>query len=181
MTLKLRFGTCVVAAALAFGLAARADAPRSYAIKGTRIVTVSGATIPSGTLVMRNGIIDAVGADVAAPADAVVLDGAGMTVYPGLIDMGNPAGTDIQVNLQQTQQGARTTDEAERAKRTAILRPHVLAAEHVRLDAPELSRLAAGGVTSVLATPPGLLPRCAARRHRIRAPELHRRAIPGPG
>ncbi len=147
----------VVAAALAFGFAARAEAPRAYAVKGARIVTVSGAPIASGTIIIRNGLIDAVGADTAAPADAVAIDGTGMTVYPGLIDMGNPAGTDIQLNLQQAQQGARTTDEAERAKRTLVLRPQILAAEHVRLDAPELSRLAAGGVTSVLATPPGIL------------------------
>jgi imidazolonepropionase-like amidohydrolase len=146
-----------VAAAVACGLAVRADAPRSYAITGARIFTVSGAPIQSGTIVMRNGLIESVGAGAQAPSDAVVLDEAGMTVYPGLIDMGNSAGTDIQVNLQQAQQGARTTDEAERAKRAAILRPHVLAAEHVRLDAPELARLAAGGVTSVLATPPGIL------------------------
>jgi imidazolonepropionase-like amidohydrolase len=106
---------------------------------------------------MPNWLIASVDAGAPAPPDAVVLDEAGMTVYPGLIDMGNSAGTDIQVNLQQAQQGARTTDEAERAKRAAILRPHVLAAEHVRLDAPELARLAAGGVTSVLATPPGIL------------------------
>ena len=38
---------------------------------------------------IRNGVIDAVGADVAVPPDAIVIDGAGMTVYPGLIDMGN--------------------------------------------------------------------------------------------
>ena len=111
----------------------------------------------ASTLVIRNGLIEAVGADVKAPPDAVVIDGAGMTVYPGLIDLGNPAGTDITINLAQAQQGSRNTDEAERAKRALILRPHVLAAEHVRLDAPELSRLAAGGVTSVLATPPGIL------------------------
>jgi hypothetical protein len=80
-----------------------------------------------------------------------------MTVYPGLIDMGNPAGTDIAINLQQAQQTARNTDDAEREKRTIILRPQVLAAEHVKLDAPELARLVAGGVTSVLATPPGIL------------------------
>jgi imidazolonepropionase-like amidohydrolase len=157
MTPRIRFVTCVVAAAVACGLAVRADAPRSYAITGARIFTVSGPPIQSGTIVMRNGLIESVGAGAQAPSDAVVLDEAGMTVYPGLIDMGNSAGTDIQVNLQQAQQGARTTDEAERAKRAAILRPHVLAAEHVRLDAPELARLAAGGVTSVLATPPGIL------------------------
>ena len=153
----LRLSISVAAAALAFGFAARADAPRTYAIKGARLVTVAGAPIQSGTIVLKNGLIEAVGADVTPPPDAVVIDGAGMTVYPGLIDMGNPAGTDITLNLAQTQQGSRTTDEAERAKRTLILRPHVLAAEHVRLDAPELARLAAGGVTSVLATPPGIL------------------------
>ena len=157
MTFRIRFSACVAAAALAFGFAARAEAPRAYAIKGARIVTVSGAPIQSGTIVLRNGLIEAVGADTQPPADAVVLDGAGMTVYPGLIDMGTAAGTDIQVNLAQVQQGVRTMDDAMRAKRTAILRPHVMAAEHVRLDAPDLSRLAGGGVTSVLATPPGIL------------------------
>lgn len=157
MTSRIRFSACVAAAAFAFGLAARADAPRTYAIKGARLVTVSGAPIQSGTIVLKNGVIDAVSADAQPPADAVVIDGAGMTVYPGLIDMGNPAGTDIQINLAQSQQGSRTTDDAERAKRAVILRPQILAADHVKLDAPELSRLASGGVTSVLATPPGVL------------------------
>jgi imidazolonepropionase-like amidohydrolase len=157
MTRRIRFSACVAAAAVAFGFAVRAEAPRTYAIKGARIVTVSGAPIQSGTIVLRNGLIDAVGADAVAPPDAVVIEGAGLTVYPGLIDMGSTAGTDIQINLAQTQQGSRTADDAERAKRAVILRPHVLAAEHIRLDAPELSRLAAGGVTSVLATPPGVL------------------------
>jgi imidazolonepropionase-like amidohydrolase len=157
MTRTIRFITAAVAAALTFTLAVSAQSARIYAIKGARLVTVSGAPIQSGTIVLKNGVIDAVGADVSAPADAVVIDGAGMTVYPGLIDMGNPAGTDIQINLQQAQQGARTTDDAERLKRAMILRAQVLAADHVKLDAPELSRLAAGGITSVLATPPGIL------------------------
>ena len=43
----------------------------------------------------------------------------GMTVYPGLIDMGNTAGTDIQINLAQTQQGSRTADDAERGEADA--------------------------------------------------------------
>src|SRR5713101_5997850 len=85
----------VVAATLTLGFAARADAPRAYAIKGARLVTVSGAPVPTGTIVLRNGLIDAVGAEAQAPVDAVPIDGAGLTVYPGLIDMGNPAGTDI--------------------------------------------------------------------------------------
>ena len=157
MTSRIRFSACVAAAALAFGFAARADAPRAYAIKGARLVRVSSGPIASGTIVLRSGLIEALGADTPAPADAVPIDATGMTVYPGLIDMGNNAGTDLLINMQQAQQGARTTDEAERAKRAVILHPHILAAEHLRVDATELSRLAAGGVTSVLATPPGIL------------------------
>ena len=58
----------------------------SYAIKGATIVTVSGATIPNGTVIIRNGLIAAVGAEVNVPADVRMIDGKGMTVYPGLID-----------------------------------------------------------------------------------------------
>src|SRR5688572_20734855 len=105
MGFRIRFAAAVVAVATGFGLAAaRAEAPRAYAISGARLVTVSGAPIQSGTIVIRNGLIEAVGADVKAPPDAVVIEGAGMTVYPGLIDMGNPAGTDIAINLAQAQQ-----------------------------------------------------------------------------
>jgi imidazolonepropionase-like amidohydrolase len=66
------------------------DAQRSavdtYAITNARIVPVSGATIERGTIVIRNGLIAAVGPDATAPPDARIIDGTGLTVYPGLID-----------------------------------------------------------------------------------------------
>lgn len=58
----------------------------TYAITNARIVTVSGATIERGAVVVRNGLITAVGANVNAPPDARIIDGSGLTVYPGLID-----------------------------------------------------------------------------------------------
>ncbi len=68
---------------------------QSYAITNARIVTVSGAAIDKGTVVIRNGLIEAVGAGVSAPADAQVFDATGLTVYPGFIDaftnLGMPA------------------------------------------------------------------------------------------
>lgn len=67
-------------------LAARYVEGEAYAIRGGTIVTVSGATIPKGTIVIRNGLIEAVGADIPAPADARVIDATGMMVYPGLFD-----------------------------------------------------------------------------------------------
>src|SRR6266850_2048976 len=68
-----------------------------YAITNARIVTVSGAVIERGTIVIRDGLIEAIGASTVAPADARVIDGTGLTVYPGLIDsntsLGMPAPT----------------------------------------------------------------------------------------
>jgi imidazolonepropionase-like amidohydrolase len=58
-----------------------------YAITNARIVTVSGAVIEKGTVVVRDGLIESVGAgDSRVPADARVLDGTGLTVYPGFFD-----------------------------------------------------------------------------------------------
>lgn len=59
---------------------------RSYAIVNARLVPVAGPPIERGTVVMRNGLIVAVGADVKPPADARQLDGTGLTVYPGLME-----------------------------------------------------------------------------------------------
>ncbi len=75
-------------AAALFLLAAYAwaDTPSPVAIRNAKIVTVSGATIAKGTVVLRKGLIEAVGENVQVPADAWVVDGEGMTVYPGLID-----------------------------------------------------------------------------------------------
>ncbi|HLA96699.1 MAG TPA: hypothetical protein VK612_13335, partial [Pyrinomonadaceae bacterium] len=66
-----------------FGVSVSAQ---SYAITNAKIVTVSGATIEKGTVVVRDGLIEAVGADAKVPADAQVFDGTGLTVYPGFID-----------------------------------------------------------------------------------------------
>ena len=64
----------------------RADTPGTIAIHNARVIPVSGAPIPRGTVVVRNGLIEAVGADIAVPADAWVIEGDGLTVYPGLMD-----------------------------------------------------------------------------------------------
>src|SRR4026207_75488 len=67
-------------------LNAQRSAIDTYAITNARIVTVSGPIVERGTVVIRNGLIAAAGANITAPPDARVIDGAGLTVYPGLID-----------------------------------------------------------------------------------------------
>src|SRR5579883_2762721 len=76
-----------LAAVLVFLTAiAWAEGPAVLAIRNARIVTVSGPVIAKGTVVVRNGLIEAVGEAVTAPPEAVIVEGEGLTVYPGLID-----------------------------------------------------------------------------------------------
>lgn len=87
--------TCV--ATIAPPLSAQRTAPATYAITNARLVPVSAPAIEQGTVVIRGGLIVAVGATVAVPADARVIDGTGLTIYPGLIDgfgtLGLPSAT----------------------------------------------------------------------------------------
>jgi imidazolonepropionase-like amidohydrolase len=129
------------------------QAPHVYAITGARIVTAAGAPIDNGTVVFRDGIIEQVGSGVTVPPAARVYDGKGLTVYPGLIDMGNT--TAFAAGGPTTPSTPRTTEDAERTKRDLLLRPHVRAAEHLAVDTPALRKLASAGVTSVLAVPTG--------------------------
>ena len=88
LTLALALSTALSATTILPGdiSVARSIEGDAVAIKGGTVVTVSGATIPKGTVVIRGGLIVAVGADVPVPADARTIDATGMTVYPGLID-----------------------------------------------------------------------------------------------
>lgn len=156
MKTSIRLAAGILAIGAAVAVAARAEGPQVYAIRGARIVTSAGAPIDSGHVVVRNGLIEAVGAGAQVPADAVVIDGAGLTVYPGLVDMGNTAGLDVQVN-QTPPATLRTTEDAERWKRELIFRPGLEAARHLNAAAPELARLASAGITTILATPPGIV------------------------
>src|ERR1035438_6156625 len=63
-----------------------AEGPGTYALKDAKIVRVSGPVIEHGTIIVRDGLIEAVGENVTPPADAWVVDCKGPTVYPGLID-----------------------------------------------------------------------------------------------
>jgi imidazolonepropionase-like amidohydrolase len=78
---------------LALCVSASAEVLAPVAIRNAKIVTVSGPVIAKGTVVVRNGLIEAVGENVQVPPDAWVVDGEGMTVYPGLIDGLSTVGT----------------------------------------------------------------------------------------
>lgn len=65
---------------------AQGGEPQYFAIRGAKIVPVSGPPVDNATVVMAHGVITAIGKDVAIPPDAWVIEGKGLTVYPGLFD-----------------------------------------------------------------------------------------------
>jgi imidazolonepropionase-like amidohydrolase len=133
--------------------ALRAQTSYIFAIQGARIVPVSGPVIENGTVVVRDGVIAAVGANATNPPGAQTIAGKGLTVYPGLIDMGSTAGLDMPAVPRA--ENPQTTEDVERVKADYLLRAQLRAADHVNPAAPSLARVAAAGITSVLATPSG--------------------------
>ena len=83
--------SCIVVMAILSPTEAAAQQD-TWALINARIVTVSGSTIESGTVVIRDGLIAEVGANVTVPPDARVLDLEGKTLYPGMIDAASTAG-----------------------------------------------------------------------------------------
>ncbi|NOT07392.1 MAG: amidohydrolase, partial [Gemmatimonadales bacterium] len=85
--------TLAVAAAIlphrVTSLAAQSD---TWALTNARIQTVSKGVIEKGTVIIRKGLIEAVGPTIAVPADARVIDLAGKTVSPGLLDLTSSLG-----------------------------------------------------------------------------------------
>ena len=88
--------------------------PVAYAITGAKIVTAPGKVIDPGTVVVRRGVIEAVGPakDVSVPYDAETIDGKGLVVYPGFIDLYSTAGQRAGVERSATGKG-RPVDLAE--------------------------------------------------------------------
>ncbi|MFP5378791.1 MAG: amidohydrolase family protein [Vicinamibacteria bacterium] len=150
---RLCLALAVAIIATAVPAAAQEPAPTTYAIVGARIVPVSGAPIDSGTIVFTGDRIAAVGANVTVPDAAIRIEGKGLTVYPGLIDMGASMG--VSAPPPAREETIRTTEDQERAKRAAILRPHLRVSDHLNPGDAALGRAATAGITSVLALPPG--------------------------
>ena len=117
-----------------------------FAIRNARIVTVSGPDIDNGTVVIRDGKIEAVGAAVNVPAGAQTIDGHGLSVYPGMIDAGTNMG------LVEVPQGANgTVDLAE----TGDLNPNAKAIIAVNPHSAHIAVTRVEGITNTLTAPEG--------------------------
>ena len=145
-------------------LNAQRSAIDTYAITNARIVMVSGPVIERGTVVIRNGLIAAAGANVTAPPDARVIDGAGLTVYPGLIDAytnlalpeappaPSPGGGGGAAFFLLQQQQPRPAS-GPNSTQPAGLQPEVMVEDVIRPGGNEIESWRSTGVTTALTSP----------------------------
>jgi imidazolonepropionase-like amidohydrolase len=150
--------------------------PTAYAITNARVVTAApqgAGTIERGTIVIRNGVIQAVGASVAAPADARVIDANGLTVYPGFIDahssLGIPAPRGQQnlaarfpgvpaemLAFAASQQGGGQQQQQQGAPNSLYppgLQPEIRAIDQIRIETSAFESAHTAGITTSLTAP----------------------------
>lgn len=154
---------CLAVVLLATATVVKTGEPPVFAVTNARIIPVAGAPIEKGTIVLRRGIIESVGANVAVPADARVIDATGLTVYPGFIDAFSDIGLEEQARQttpaaatppvtgrgaqQQPQQPAIPPDERQG------LTPYRQALEVLNPANSKVAAARAAGVTTTMVTP----------------------------
>src|SRR5260221_6944679 len=129
--------------------------PRTFAIRGAKVVPVSSAPIENATVVVSRGIITAVGTNVTIPPDAWVIDGKGLTVYPGLIDGFTAVGVGpSSPPAPAAEGGARQQPAISRGPEDRpATPPWRIAADEVNPGDPRVETWRSAGFTTVIAAP----------------------------
>jgi imidazolonepropionase-like amidohydrolase len=116
----------------------------AFVIRNARIVTVSGPDLENASLVIRNGKIEAIGQSVNAPAGAEEINAQGLSVYPGMIDLGTSIGLfEIGSGAPGTVDTAEIGDMNPNANAIVAVNPHSAYVNVTRVN----------GVTSVVTMP----------------------------
>ncbi len=114
------------------------------AITNAKIFPIAKPAIDRGTIVIRDGIIEAVGANVNVPSGAQVIDAAGAEVYPGFIN--------AQTTMGLEDPGAGGFGDA---NEILDFNPQLRAQVAFHNDSEAIPVARANGLTTVIATPGG--------------------------
>jgi hypothetical protein len=138
-------------------LYAQGGEPQYFAIRGAKVVPVSGPPVENATIVISRGLITAIGKDAAIPPEAWVVDGKGLTVYPGLVDSftdvgipaAPPAGGEGGPRRGAQEGAARGPDDRPAST------PWRSGADEVSLSDKRIETWRNGGFTTVVSAPKG--------------------------
>jgi imidazolonepropionase-like amidohydrolase len=117
----------------------------TFVLTGATVETVTNGTLANGTVVISNGKITAVGANIAIPSGAEVIDCSGKRIYPGFIDGGT------QLGLSEVGSDPRTQDFNE----VGDVNPQMKSLVAVNPNSALVPVTRVGGVTTVITQPSG--------------------------
>jgi imidazolonepropionase-like amidohydrolase len=117
----------------------------TFALTNATVFTVTKGIVNNGTVIIRNGKIEAVGTNITIPSGAEVIDCKGQFIYPGMIDSGTRLG------LVEVSSDPRTTDFNE----VGDIVPQMKALTAVNPNSALIPVTRVSGVTTVIASPEG--------------------------
>jgi imidazolonepropionase-like amidohydrolase len=147
---------CLMAAP---GTFAQGGEPTIFAIRGAKIVPVSGPPLEGATIVIAHGIITGVGKDVTIPEEALVIEGKGLTIYPGLFDAFTDVGIPVapeapaQAGAGGRRQYSETSSKGPEDRPATT--PWRSAADEVSLSDKRIESWRNAGFTTVVSAPKG--------------------------
>ena len=119
----------------------------TYAITDANVVLASGSTLSSATVVVRDGLIESVGKNAKVPSDATVLDGKGLTIYPGFIDTYTNLGIKKSSSRSQGQSG---NQDKSNSNYNEVLRAETKAVDGLKAGESQFKTQRDNGFTTVL-------------------------------
>ncbi len=123
----------------------RAAGPETVLLRGATVHPVSGPDIADGSVLVRDGKIAEVGARIAAPRGARVIELKGLHIYPGMID------SDTEIGLTEIEAVREMSDIAD----IGLFKPQLRAATAVNPASEHIPVTRANGITSVITSPGG--------------------------
>ncbi|MCZ8023458.1 MAG: amidohydrolase family protein [Cyclobacteriaceae bacterium] len=117
----------------------------TFALTHATVYTVTKGIINNGTVIIRNGKIEAVGTNITIPSGAEVIDCKGQFIYPGMIDSGTRLG------LVEVSSDPRTIDFNE----VGDVVPQMKALTAVNPNSALIPVTRVSGVTTVISNPEG--------------------------
>jgi len=134
---------------------AQGGEPQYFAIRGAKVVPVSGPPVENATIVVSRGLITAVGKDIAIPPEAWVVEGKGLTVYPGLIDSFTDVGLSVVAPASGEGGPRRSQEGAHGPEDRPYSTPWRSAADEASLSDKRIETWRSGGFTTVVSSPKG--------------------------
>lgn len=154
----------------------RSPEPAAYALEDATVIHGDGAVSEGVTLVVRNGVVEALGPDVEPPPDAEVLEGEELHVHPGFVDPYGHATMDLPRPDTDDVEAWNPTREVQR------FTPSRTAREHLDATGPDLATHRETGVVASAAFPGGgMMPgQGAVLIHRVDADEPRELVVDSP-